>query len=282
LIETGLLNLSQIEFGDRTMSDSPSKVFFFDASDPQMQQANERARSTFRYFWRELSWERRRIVPALDLAAVKAPFTDGQLGDDSPVQQMWISEVNFNGREVGGVLLNSPNDLSSVSKGDAVRIPLGHLTDWMFAISGEVFGAFTVNLMRSRMSKRERQEHDSAWGLDFGDPARGRVTPEPNKGGGLLKGWFGNKAPADDEHPMSAGMTEKLSEQIKQGPSLLKSRDERGWTFLHQEALAGNLATVKVLLEAGADRHSKTADGMTPRQLAESLGWEKVAALLPR
>jgi hypothetical protein len=61
------------------MSDSQqSKVFMFDNSDPDMQEAYRKAHATFRYFWREVSWERRRIVPALDLACVKAPFADGE------------------------------------------------------------------------------------------------------------------------------------------------------------------------------------------------------------
>ena len=33
----------------------------FDNSDPEMQGAYEKARATFRYFWREVAWERRRI-----------------------------------------------------------------------------------------------------------------------------------------------------------------------------------------------------------------------------
>lgn len=51
------------------MSESqPSKVFLSEANDPEMQRAYESARASFRYFWREIAWERRRIVPALDLA----------------------------------------------------------------------------------------------------------------------------------------------------------------------------------------------------------------------
>jgi uncharacterized protein YegJ (DUF2314 family) len=50
-------------------------VFMFDAKDPEMQQAYEAAQASFRYFWRELSWERRRIVPGLDMTMVKLPFT---------------------------------------------------------------------------------------------------------------------------------------------------------------------------------------------------------------
>ena len=55
-----------------------SPVFMFDNSDPEMQQAYEKARATFRYFWREVAWERRRIIPALDLACVKAAFSDAK------------------------------------------------------------------------------------------------------------------------------------------------------------------------------------------------------------
>lgn len=91
----------------------PSKVFLFDNSDPEMQRAYQNARATFRYFWREALWERRRIVMALDMACVKAPFSDGERatsGDDTPeVEHMWFSEVGFDGRIVNGELLNEPN-----------------------------------------------------------------------------------------------------------------------------------------------------------------------------
>jgi uncharacterized protein YegJ (DUF2314 family) len=110
------------------MSESkPSKVFMFDNDDPEMQGAYRRARANFRYFWREMAWERRRIVPAMDLACVKVPFFD-EVGDGSAkgtpeVEHMWISEVNFDGQHVRGVLLNSPNWLKSVKEGDSARLP---------------------------------------------------------------------------------------------------------------------------------------------------------------
>jgi ankyrin repeat protein len=49
---------------------------------------------------------------------------------------------------------------------------------------------------------------------------------------------------------------------------------------LHHQALAGSLATVKILLEFDADVNAVTDRGMTPLQLAKSLGWDKVVALL--
>jgi uncharacterized protein YegJ (DUF2314 family) len=287
------------------MSDpQPSKVFFAADNDPEMQAACEKARATFRYFWRELAWERRRIIPGLNLACVKAPFSDGEharaqraTSDTAPpnVEQMWLDEIDFDGQFVTGVLVNNPNWLKSVKQGDSARFGLSEISDWMYAGSlfevgkrvdvPEVYGAFTVNLLRSRMGRHERKEHDDAWGLDFGDPIINRIVPYgKKKSAGLLQSWFGKREPEPDvlemEHPMSEAMAPKLKEQLAQNPSLLHSKDDRGWTFLHQLALAGSAATVKVLLEAGADPNARTDQGITPLQLAKSLGWQKVTALL--
>lgn len=263
-----------------------SLVFQFEGGDPDMLRAYENARQTFRYFWREVAWERRRIIPALGLACVKAPFWDEPAETDvtgnPKVEHMWFSEIDFDGQTVSGTLLNAPNDLTSISEGDFVSIPLEDISDWMYVIDGEVFGAHTVNLMRARMGYQERQSHDGAWGLNFGDPNKIRLIPEPKKQGGLLQSWFGKAAAPDlaAEHPMSINMAASLKEQLAKDPSLISSTDENGWTLLHQEALAGSAPTVKVLLDAGANRNAKTNLGVTPLQLAQSLRWDAVAALL--
>jgi uncharacterized protein len=256
------------------MSDSQaSPVFMFDDSDAEMQQAYQNARATFRYFWREIAWERRRIIPALNLAAVKAPFSDGKqttaTSKNPKVEQMWMNEIDFDGRFVSGVLLNSPNWLKTVKAGDSARFALNEISDWMYAIDGEVYGAYTVNLMRSRMDRRERKEHDDAWGLNFGDPKTIRLVPDQNDT--VLQ-----------EHPMSKNMAGSLKETLAKNPSMLHDKDDRGWTLLHSEALAGSTATVQQLLDAGADPNAKTQDGMTPLQLAKSLAWDNVVALLTR
>lgn len=81
---------------------------------------------------------------------------------------------------------------------------------------------------------------------------------------------------------MSEGMAASLKAQLAEDPSLVSATDDRGWTLLHQEALAGSAATVKVLLAAGADPNAVTDNGSTPLQLAKSLGWENVVALLAK
>lgn len=103
-------------------------VFNFDDSDAAMQLAYDAARRTFKYFWRELSWERRRIVPGLDMAMVKLPFTDGPRTDGNPAhEQMWIGNVNFDGETLSGELLNAPNWLTSVQEGETVKAPFSEL-----------------------------------------------------------------------------------------------------------------------------------------------------------
>jgi uncharacterized protein YegJ (DUF2314 family) len=255
------------------MSESqPSRVFMFDGDDPDMIHARQEARATFGYFWRELAWERRRIVPALDLACVKAPFSDGPRGartsSDKPrVEEMWISEIDFDGRDVSGELLNQPNWLKSIKQGDAVRLPLEQVSDWMYVIGGKVYGAFTVQLLRSRMPKKARTEHDQAWGLDFGDPSNVRIVEHP--------------ASLNGDHPMSINMGDSLQQAIASNPSLM-TPDPRGWTMLHHLALAGSTTGVKVLLDAGADPNQRTADGRTAAQLADTLAWDDVVTLLAK
>lgn len=269
-----------------------SEVYFAADQDPAMQRAKEKARETFRFFWREMSWESRRIVPGLDLACVKVPFSDPpemKTTEGIGIEEMWIDEVDFDGQLVTGKLLNSPSWLKSVKEGDEANIPLNEISDWMYAIEGRVYGAFTVNVLRAQMERGERRQHDEAWGLDFGDPAEVQVVPSEwfgKKSGGLLKRLFGGASSPTQaeldamEHPMAANMAESFEEFLTNDPSNVHSKDERGLTFLHQQALAGTAIGVSILLKHGADPNAVTNQGMTPLALAQSLGWKQVAEVL--
>ncbi len=260
-------------------------IFMFDAQDPAMEQACQKARESFRYFWRELSWEARRIVPALDMSMVKLPFTDGPRTDgNSAYEHMWISDIGFDGDSISGTLLNSPNWLASVKGGDAVSVPFSHLTDWMMTHNGRAFGGFTVNLMRSQTDKKARSQHDAAWGLDFGDPADVRVElhrEPPRKG--LVSRLFGGGTRVQAvpegfaDHPMCTNMIPKIQAQLQSDPTIASTVDPNGWSILHHEAMAGNLGVVKLLIEFGADRSARTPKGDTAADLARKVGWAEVA-----
>ncbi len=61
----------------------------------------------------------------------------------------------------------------------------------------------------------------------------------------------------------------------------VNGRDASGFTPLHDAALAGNLATVRVLLENGADVNAGARDsGATPLYMAATMGREEVVSLL--
>lgn len=116
-------------------------VFPFNSDDPAMQEACAAAQRSFKFFWRELSWERRRIVPALGMAAIKLPFTDGPRSDgNGEFEMMWVGEVDFDGITLTGSLLNSPNWLTSVKQGDVASSHFSYLNDWMMTSRGKAYG----------------------------------------------------------------------------------------------------------------------------------------------
>jgi len=255
-----------------------SQEITFSAADdnPNMVAAFKKAQETFKYFWRELSWERRRIVPALDVACVKAAFSQElsfmqkMRGKKKPViEHMWINEIQFDGNRIKGILMNEPNDLTNVKKGAEVEIPLSQLSDWLFAGGGKTYGGFTIQAMRSEMTDKERAEHDEAWGQNFGDCSDILIV-------------FQQKEHPEHliEHPMSKNMREQLVDFLKQNPGELTDKDEAGYTFLHKEAIAGNLTSVEVLLQAGADKNQKTNSGKTALDFAQQLGWQHIVAAL--
>lgn len=275
------------------MSDAP--VFLNHGTDAEMEKAFAEARKTFRFFWREIAWERRRIIPGLSVAAVKACLSDppevhAENPDGLEAEHMWLSDVDFDGRRVTGTLLNTPHSLKSYSEGDSVEIAGKQLSDWMYVVADEVCGGFTIDVMRARMSKSERKQHDNAWGLNFGDVGVIKLIPQRYLGPEPKKGWF-SRAPEPEpqtieqaaaiEHPMSVNMRDSLDEAITKNPEMLTETDIDGFTFLHQLALAGSVDGVEVCLKHNADPTRPAKNGMTPYMLAKSLGWTRVMKLLP-
>lgn len=266
---------------------SDKKIFWADGDSPKMIEAFKNAQKTFKYFWRELSWEYRRIVPALSVAYVKVAFSQQVEENDKPiVEHMWINEISFDGNNISGILLNTPNELTNVSKDDFVNIPLTQISDWLFAIteskpkSGlsnffsstpkpKTYGGFTIQAMRSEMSGQERNEHDNAWGLDFGDFNEVLlVSGQKEKPENLI------------EHPMSRNMREKLVEFLKENPAEITNTDENGMTLFHKETIAGNLTSIEVLLSLGVDKNIKTNQEETALEIAKKLNWEHLIPIL--
>jgi len=206
--------------------------------DKRMQQASKEAQKNFKYFWRELYWEYRRIVPAHDFAMIKIPFEQEVADQDTLVEHMWINNISFNGETITGELVNEPQQLTNIKQGDRVERSISQIDDWMLSIQGEVYGGFTIQAMRVGMSGKERRKHDQAWGLDFGDPneilvvSRQKEQPE-----NLI------------EHPMSKNMAGKVRDFLMENPEEIKTIDGDGLSMLHREAIAGNRTNIEILLD---------------------------------
>ncbi|MEA9607385.1 DUF2314 domain-containing protein [Xanthomonas campestris pv. plantaginis] len=274
---------------------SDNRMYFADNQDAALQAGYIAARDTFKFFWRELSWEYRRIVPGLDMAAVKLPFATDSAAQEvhgAPTHEhMWISDVHFDGEQISGSLLNEPEWIEALTAGDAVSAPFADLEDWMYVVDGKVYGGHTSDAMRRGMAPDERAEHDAAWGLDFGEPGAVRLVPAQAaaRKPGLFDKMFGGKGtpvapavedPLQQEHPMGENMGPKFDEGLRDQPEIVHLRDDAGWTLLQRDALAGNYQPVALLLQHGADPTLRTPSGKTALDLARQMQWPRIVHLL--
>lgn len=259
-----------------------------------LNKAIAKAQKSFSIFWRELSWEYRRIVPGLELAAIKAPFsdTDDRINDDD-VEHLWLNDVTFDGETLQANVLNSPNHLKSVKASERVTLTPDIISDWIYAISGKVYGGFTINHIRSELSPAELKQHDTQWGLNFFPPEEDHFVPADYLGTPktLKTGLFGlGKVKVIEpsqsldfvksfEHPMAVNAVESFSAQFKELDSL-NIQDETGLTILHSMALAGATGIVKACLALGADPSLTTIYGATAEDLARKMGWSETVNAL--
>ena len=256
-------------FGKKNNEEKDETVFFAQ-QDELMRKATLNAQKSFKYFWRELYWEYRRIVPAHDFAMVKIPFEQKVEGQTEPIiEHMWINNIVFDGETITGELVNEANQLTNISKGDIVSKRVNEIGDWMISSQGKTYGGFTIQVMRSGMSDKERQNHDNAWGLDFGDFNEVLLVYEQKE-----------KKENLIEHPMSKNMAEKIREFLNDNPSELTEIDENGLTLLHKESIAGNKTTIEIILELGVDKTIKSEKGMTALDYAKLMNWEHLIKLL--
>jgi len=254
-----------------------SPVFYAKSDDPGMAKAVANAVASFKYLWRELTWEYRRIVPALELSAIKAAFNDPG-GTLDTAEHMWLSNIEFDGETISATLMNSPNGLKSIAEGDGVKLRVDQLEDWMYVVGGHVYGGFTIQVLRAGMSPAERRSHDEAWGFDFAEPDRVDLVPDWQAAKG--KAGVPTSSDPDAEHPMSESMASGFASVLEDNKESFFELGPDGLNALHSLALGGSSACVKVLLAAGADPSVKTSKGKTARELAQSMGWPRVVALL--
>lgn len=141
-------------------SQERTDVIVVDSEDTEMNGAMAEARNTLEDFWAEREKQGEGFQGVL-----KVYFADR--GEDLKGEHMWVRVTDYTPEEISGILLSTPGWLKSVREGDEVRFPYSRVSDWLYVEDGMARGAYTVKLLRSRMSPAERRSHDAAYSFRF-------------------------------------------------------------------------------------------------------------------
>lgn len=115
-------------------------VVRFRGDDPEMSEAIAKAQESLPMF-----------IDALEKGAgeefqIKARFdtTDGH------GEHIWVDRLIYVGGRFFGALLNEPNDVPGLHRGDRVPIEKSTISDWFIFADGKKFGGFTQRVMERR------------------------------------------------------------------------------------------------------------------------------------
>jgi uncharacterized protein len=154
----------EIQMNPRISPDG-DRIFLAGEDDSEMNAAMQQARDSFGQFWTIVSEDYQRLIPVYTDAMVKASFSDPH--KPANIEHMWVSGIEYDGQTITGTLESIPEHIPSISKGDQVQFSLSQVSDWIYEENGIAQGAFTVKLLRRRMSEKERMKHDSLYPYRF-------------------------------------------------------------------------------------------------------------------
>lgn len=85
--------------------------------------------------------------------------------ENENVEHIWIGNIKFENGIYIGIIDNLPEKITSVKLGDTVKIDKKDISDWMYIKNAELYGGYTIRLLRNRMSESERQKFDAESGM---------------------------------------------------------------------------------------------------------------------
>ena len=140
-------------------SDPLETVFPVSSDDAEMNAAKTMARKTIDEFI-----DAREIQRNDFRGLVKVYFEDKNTdrGEHMRVFVTSIAGTNFE-----GILTSPPGRLTSMSQGDEVEFTTDDVSDWMFPRDGKAVGAYTVRVIRERLSPEQRIQHDQGYPFSF-------------------------------------------------------------------------------------------------------------------
>lgn len=151
-----LFTIISCKKSDKTERENQSTVYNVENQDAEMNKVIIEAKQTLPEFYKAL--ESRSADQ--DSFAIKIHFKVNNDGE-----HIWINGLFKRNGEYFGVVDNLPDLTKEVKQGDTIKIDSSRVSDWMYLDNGELKGGYTIRLLRTRMSEKERIEFDNASGM---------------------------------------------------------------------------------------------------------------------
>jgi uncharacterized protein YegJ (DUF2314 family) len=138
------------------------------ANDAEMNRAISEAKVSFGSFLTAADADLNRKIPILQDVLIKIYLFDPGRRDSG--EHVWARYMGKHPETDGyfrARLLSQPAHVKIANKGDTLNFSIESVTDWLYVEDGRAVGAYTVRLLRARMSPKERREHDAQYSFSF-------------------------------------------------------------------------------------------------------------------
>lgn len=86
---------------------------------------------------------------------------------DKAAEHMWVKNATFDGKVITGILASQAFDKKLPELNSIVSFKIDEISDWLIVRNGIAEGAYTVQLLRSRMDAEELLDHDSKYPFSY-------------------------------------------------------------------------------------------------------------------
>src|SRR4051812_38266846 len=131
-----------------------SNVRAFRADDANMLAATREARDHLPFFLERVQHP----LATQNTASAKVRLLEG-----THEEQMWLSDLSFDGRLLHGRLNDTPVDISRLHANDTLSVAVSELTDWIVMDSGRLCGGYSLRVVRRFLPAEQQARFDKTF-----------------------------------------------------------------------------------------------------------------------
>jgi len=150
-------NTAQTEKDEKESKDN---LYATPSEDKEMNDAILAAKNTLDQFDRAL--ESNKFDTSTFALKIRFPTSTG-------AEHIWATSIAIREGHYFGIVDNLPELTTKVKLGDRIQLDKENITDWMYGDNGMLRGGYTIRLIRSRMTKDEREKFDADFQLKIGN-----------------------------------------------------------------------------------------------------------------